>query len=252
MKMKHVIGALVICMMAATAAQAATYVRFVDVTPGGSVNEYSAGVYNLEVIESPPNTAPTVGSTTSGGTPTDSFCVDALGTISSGTGWQIYTVEALKDAPLPAGAMGTAKAKDIEQLFAAAYGPDDDWSTKTVTGVSVNDYAAAVQGAVWEIINETGPNGYRMGLDNWDWVGNTAINTQAQTWLDLINTDNTDTTDNMPQYLNLKVLSNTSYQDFAVVKSEAVVPEPLTMASAFFAIGGLGAYIRRRTGRAAA
>ena len=31
-----------------------------------------------------------------------------------------------------------------------------------------------------------------------------------------------------------------------------LVPEPLTMASAFFAIGGLGAYIRRRTGRAAA
>ena len=30
------------------------------------------------------------------------------------------------------------------------------------------------------------------------------------------------------------------------------VPEPLTMASAFLAIGGLGAYIRRRTGRAAA
>ena len=30
------------------------------------------------------------------------------------------------------------------------------------------------------------------------------------------------------------------------------VPEPLTMATAFFAVGGLGAYIRRRTGRAAA
>ena len=30
------------------------------------------------------------------------------------------------------------------------------------------------------------------------------------------------------------------------------VPEPLTMASAFFAIAGLGGYIRRRTGRAAA
>ena len=32
----------------------------------------------------------------------------------------------------------------------------------------------------------------------------------------------------------------------------AAVPEPLTMASAFFAIAGLGGYIRRRTGRAAA
>jgi hypothetical protein len=30
------------------------------------------------------------------------------------------------------------------------------------------------------------------------------------------------------------------------------VPEPLTMASAFFAIAGLGGYIRRRTGRAVA
>jgi hypothetical protein len=36
------------------------------------------------------------------------------------------------------------------------------------------------------------------------------------------------------------------------VSGSAPVPEPLTMASAFFAIGGLGGYIRRRTGRAAA
>jgi len=34
--------------------------------------------------------------------------------------------------------------------------------------------------------------------------------------------------------------------------SAPAVPEPLTMASAFFAIAGLGGYIRRRTGRAAA
>jgi len=34
--------------------------------------------------------------------------------------------------------------------------------------------------------------------------------------------------------------------------TDTPVPEPITMASAFFAIAGLGGYIRRRTGRAAA
>ena len=45
------------------------------------------------------------------------------------------------------------------------------------------------------------------------------------------------------------------YAEFRIVSSSSPsepVPEPLTMASAFFAIAGLGGYIRRRTGRAAA
>jgi len=42
------------------------------------------------------------------------------------------------------------------------------------------------------------------------------------------------------------------YTPYTPLLGGAAVPEPLTMASAFFAIAGLGAYIRRRTGRAAA
>ena len=157
------------------------------------------------------------------------------------------------------GPMGAARAKDITQLFRLAYNPTElgaDWKTKFDGDTTVDQYAAAVQGAVWEIINETGTNGYRMGLDTWQENGNAYIEAQAKLWLDLINTDNAETGvdyDNLPVYGDLKVLVSADNQDFAVVRKTAdPIPEPLTMASAFFAIGGLGAYIRRRTGRAAA
>jgi hypothetical protein len=45
---------------------------------------------------------------------------------------------------------------------------------------------------------------------------------------------------------------DTPYTPEPLLLGGAPVPEPLTMASAFLAIAGLGGYIRRRTGRAAA
>jgi hypothetical protein len=247
MKMKHVIGALAIFMVAATAAQASIWVKYDNVKPGGTVGGWSAGVYNLQVEWNGGATAP------SSGTATPSFCVDV--TDNSTPAWKVYTLVELAEAP-DGGPMGDARAKDITQLFRLAYDPTElgaDWKTKFDGDTTVDQYAAAVQGAVWEIINETGANGYRMGLDTWTANGNAAIEAQAKEWLDLINTDNTDTSDDLPVYDNLKVLVSSDFQDFAVVRKTAEpVPEPLTMASAFFAIGGLGAYIRRRTGRAAA
>jgi len=56
---------------------------------------------------------------------------------------------------------------------------------------------------------------------------------------------------------DMTVSSDWDYNDLVVQVSTAevgggAVPEPLTVASAFFAVAGLGAYIRRRTGRAVA
>jgi len=251
MKMKHVIGALVICMMAATAAQATIWVRYTGVAPGGIVGVWSAGVYNLQVEWQGGATQPPE---LSSGTATPSFCVDV--TDNSTTAWMVYTLVELAAAP-DGGPMGAARAKDITQLFRLAYNPTElgaDWKTKFDGDTTVDQYAAAVQGAVWEIINETGTNGYRMGLDTWQANGYPAIEAQAKLWLDLINTDNASGgNDDLPVYDDLKVLVSATFQDFAVVRKTAdPIPEPLTMASAFFAIGGLGAYIRRRTGRAAA
>jgi hypothetical protein len=245
MKMKHVVGALVICMMAATAAQAGTWVKWDSVNPVEVVNipgGVYAGVYNLSVMVDPV-TPPTQGSTTPGGTPTPSWCVDVVGH-SQGT-WQPYDLVSLETH------MTAAKAKDIGQLLDLAFTIGQAW-----TSVG-NSYAASVQAAVWEIVNETGA--YGLGDGSWQTTGNVGTITQANTWLTTINNDNTNTPpdtggmDDLSVCPNLKMLYNEEYQDYAIVRKTAdPVPEPLTMASAFLAIAGLGGYIRRRTGRAAA
>ena len=258
MKMKHVIGALAICMVAATAAQAGTdvWVKYSEVkpkqvvtipTPSGGTQSVYAGDYQLYISE----TVQTVGTTGPGGTLTDSFCVDVFD--ASIKTWQQYQVVDLSLAPDPVGNnMGGTKARDIKQLLLLAY-PDalDEWDTKTATGVSAAQYAAAVQAAVWEIVNEneTGAS-YSLGGGSWTTTGNSTTLTFANTLLGSINSD---TSDLLNEYANVWAVTNDKYQDFAVVRiGVEPVPEPLTMASAFFAICGLGGYIRRRTGRAAA
>ena len=78
------------------------------------------------------------------------------------------------------------------------------------------------------------------------------IEAQANTMLAAINADNLLANPIMAMDWTVGVLSNPTWQDYAVTTGlgNPPVPEPLTMASAFFAIGGLGAYIRRRTSAA--
>lgn len=241
-KWKTWVVALMIFAAAGVAGAGTTYVRYVGVNPGTTVGipgaQVWAGVYNLEMLTDPA-TAPT--SSTSG-IPTPSFCVDVWD--NSSTAWAIYTVTALQYAPDPTAAnMGAVKARDIGQLLAQAYTAGQAW-----TSVS-NSYAAAVQASVWEIINETS-GGYGLATGSWTTTtGNLlpADVTTANAWLTNINNDTGDT---LFEYPNLVAVSNSDFQDFAIVSlsgSDPVVPEPLTMASAFFAIGGLGAYVRRRT-----
>jgi len=238
MKMKHVIGALAICMVAATAAQAgiATWVKFDQVKPGQGITlptgGTTAGVYMLSIDPSP---TPTAGSSTPGGTATPSFCVDVNGFAQ--TTWQLYSLDTLEDH------LSGVKAKDLRQLLRIAYpSPSTAWN-------SVNDlYAASVEAAVWEIVNETTKPYSLSTTDGGNWWATGFDMSTANGWLTTINGDDT-----LPEYQNVKILYSAQFQDFAIVSTKSdPVPEPLTMASAFFAIGGLGAYIRRRTGRAAA
>ena len=255
MKMKHVIGALVICMVAATAAQASTlYVRYMNVSSGNGVQikdttpdpdlvkDTTAGIYNLEYRITPsPDSVPT--GSGNAGTPLTSFCVDVID--GSTTDWKIYT----ELSPLSS-VFSATKAKDIGQLFTlAVLSPTGAWSST---------FAGAIQACVWEIIRESPPTStttdYDLAIGNWTVTGLTSGNAgQASSWLTSLNNDNS-SGDNLAEMADLTVLSNGTYQDFAIVKLPGVdpVPEPLTMASAFLAIAGLGGYIRRRTGRAAA
>jgi len=238
MKMKHVVGALVICMMAATAAQATTYARYT-----GTVRHYEvvgipgysgvlAGTYVLEVKEGQGGTVQSY----------DSFCVDVVDPAE--TAFSVYTTLQLENAPITSSGditMGTTRADDIRKLFGLMGNLPINLNTAGM--------AAAFQAAVWEIIKETTTGNYYLDTGNWQTTGLTQMVT-ANGWLALINADSGNT---MFKDTTVNVLASSNYQDYAIVGGYIPpVPEPLTMASAFFAIAGLGGYIRRRTGRAAA
>lgn len=233
--------ALVMLVSAGVASASTAWVQYVGVQDGvgyggGSASKQLstiAGAYKLNVDLN--GTPITHGS----GVSVLSFCVDVWD--YSTTAWQVYSRVSLDFSPdAPGSSMGAAKAKDITQLLRLAYG-SNQLGTNTGTQSSVT--ASNVQAAIWEIINETGA--YGIGDGTWKTTSGGGF-TLAQGWLSTINLD---TADSLAQYGGINVLQNSSYQDFAIVMGsggDVPVPEPLTMISAFFAIGGLGTYLRKR------
>jgi len=178
------------------------------------------------------------------------FCID-LGQYWT-TAYREYNVSALSTAPLnqylPTG-MGTAKAKQIYELL-GRYLPTLQDKLAKGTDAEKNGYAAVMQACVWEIVSESATT---LSLTS-DYVKVLELPTDYQdlaaTWLSTIDGDA-----NYRYKGTIVALVNADNQDFALYVgglTGGTVPEPLTMASAFLAIGGLGAYIRRRTGRAVA
>jgi hypothetical protein len=166
------------------------------------------------------------------------YCVDLFTYISPGNDY-LFNVAHLEDAPTTS-PMSPAKADDLRRLFAGHV---------PVGGDANDDTAAAFAAAVWEIVYEEGA-GYdvRSGTIT---VTERPHSTPEPSWVGMAN----DYLGNLSEHTaigSVRALTSESTQDFALIIYAAgdmppPIPEPLTMASAFLAIGGLGLYIRKRT-----
>ena len=177
------------------------------------------------------------------------YCVDIYAWINYNTP-ATWDVEPLSSAPTaPASStMGDVKAGILAELADLYMGQ-----------VTTRTEAAAFQASVWEIVNENLPSnpvngqslGYSLGtgvfqMDDWNDGGDAAL--QANAWLGSLTWPGADPEGSFS-------LLNLSTQDFGFLvpgTNSPPVPEPVTMFSAFLAIGGLGAYVRRRTKATAA
>ena len=169
------------------------------------------------------------------------YCIDTYQAIHGGHA-DVWEVVNLNVNPSGAPTLGTgttaaAKVRDLQGLFARH-------------GMLTNptaDEAAAMGAAVWEIVNEKtatyslSSGSFKVYEASGTWAS------MASDWL---------TTLSMPAETPtpiLYALVNPVTQDFVIAmegpKTPPVVPEPFTMLTASLAIGGLGMYVRRRSGR---
>ena len=168
------------------------------------------------------------------------YCIDTYQAIHGGHA-DVWEVVNLNVNPSGAPTLGTgttaaAKVRDLQSLFA--------WHGLTANPTA--DEAAAMGAAVWEIVNETS------GIYNLS-GGTFKVYQASGTWA-LMASDWL-TTLSMPAETPtpiLYALVDPDTQDFVIamagVKADPV-PEPFTMLTASLAIGGLGVYVRRRSGR---
>ena len=250
MKMKHVIGALAICMVAGTAA-AATYTTIIA-PPGTEAT-------HLQIMKD-----------IYGGT-----------WVASGLDFSNGTVSAMRIKDF----YGTTP---IDIFTGGTGNMDQVWQDGSVTITAEARFAGYSQkfgyfkgssgGSYMNLFDVTGsgynPGGSVTGLDM------SAAIMPSTTWrwgrsgdggdFSSLAADNSSSTDRMVTYkitglagtettwlLFWEDKTDMDYNDLVVEVTTVgggvdPVPEPLTMISAFLAIGGLGSYIRRRTGRAAA
>lgn len=137
-----------------------------------------------------------------------------------------YTVTPLHDMPNPGSGMGIAKEQAIWDLYA--------YAGNAATGASAsNDYAAAFQCAVWEILYD-GPVGMSLGSGNLTISG---LDTQANTYFNtfMSHIDGSGTGEGVVG------LSSDGYQDQIVA-----VPLPTGAALGLAGLGGLFAVRMRK------
>jgi len=128
----------------------------------------------------------------------DSFCIDI---VDNADGTHTYDVDPLAETPNgPAGPMGPTKAIDLAELLYV------NW-TDNLTALQ----AAAIQAAVWEIVNEELET-YSVSTGNMQVWNNDDVVSAANTLLGNLTPDAT-----QPDYTGCFVgLSNTDYQDYVV------------------------------------
>ena len=243
--MRRIVIITVICAFAAAPLSAAIYgtveVQETSVNPGTNMEIYSSG-YNGSVLAGIYNLAIEDATNTFGGYlddgPIDSFCIDVWDYAPSNT-LKKYVMVSLNEAPDPgAGPMGPTKAGHLAQLL------DNEWH-------GALDYitAAALQIAVWEVVDESEANPYVVsGVSGGDfWVkGDTDVIDLANEMLADIDTsllayDFTNyiaLSNNMATYANEDPMGY--YQDY-VVKT----PIPASVILGLLGMGVVGLKLRK-------
>lgn len=166
-----------------------------------------------------------VGKEVPANTPVDflTFCVDIFNTLKPAT---------FVDAPIGTLIPSAAKQDHLLSLMARA-------NPLIATASNKSEAAAAMQLAVWEVVNETGPS-YGFGTGSFRSSGGNSNGARAlaTTWLGNL-TSNVWTA---PENGHLKLLySNTSQSQLI-----AAVPEPATWAMMIAGFGLVGGMLRRR------
>jgi hypothetical protein len=160
------------------------------------------------------------------------YCVDVLEGVGAGT--NTYDLAELSDAPVTAGgapAMGVDKARAIGRLYTAAGGNQFG---------SDNDFAAAFQLAVWEVIADFGGND-PLSLTTGDFQVTSTITSGTQSVLTGLLAAAAD--DSVFSTSGIGALTNEGFQDQLY---SVVVPLPGAAGLATVGLLGVGFVSRRR------
>jgi len=239
--MRRAIAASALCVFLAVPALADFQVwktsvdpsLLVDVVSSGYDGPALAGIYNLTID----------GSAALDGTGVQAFCIDIWDAAPLRSDNALYNAVPLSQAPdpgaAPIGGMGNVKAAHLVQLL-------DAWWGAPLQASSPNVQAAAIQVAVWEIVDELAANSYNVTSGQFYASGDAEAVALATTMLGSVDLSNSDV--DLSGYLALTSTDGSTgeytglgnYQDF-VVK----VPVPAAFVLGLLGLGVAGTRLRK-------